>query len=163
MLGINIERLSDLIKSFYNLTGIKVAIYNIRNEEIFAYPAENCRFCSLMQSGMENMCYLSTKELCDKCAASHGLTLHKCHAGLTEVAVPLTNGISVIGYVMFGQITNEKDRDKFMDEVGKRCTEYFEDCTEILEYAKEIPYFSDEHIKSVSDITNAIASYIIMS
>lgn len=163
ILGINIENLNNLIKSFYNLIGIKVAIYDTSFREVFSYPEENCMFCRVVQECAGHECDSCTGELCRKCSLTDSITLHKCHAGLTEVAAPLSNGSAVIGYIMFGQITNEKNRGEFLSDVEKRCIKYSVDRDELLKYAKEIPYFSDEHIHSVSDIINAIASYIILS
>ena len=40
------------------------------------------------------------------------LIFYHCHAGLVECVAPIKSGRRVIGYVMFGQITDQKDKSK---------------------------------------------------
>lgn len=158
------KKLFELIKAFYNLTGIKTAVYNTDFAEIMAYPEDNGDFCKLMHQSELSCrgCDRSAAEMCRKCANGNDLLIQKCHAGLTEVASPLTEGNTVIGYIIFGQITNEKNRDFFVNDVIKKCEKYGFSQDELCLHIKKIPYYSDEQISDASKIINALASYIIL-
>lgn len=158
------KKMLELIKAFYNLTGIKTAVYNMDFTEIMAYPKENGDFCKLMhQSEMScRGCDKSAAEMCRKCADGNQLLIQKCHAGLTEVASPIIERNNVIGYIIFGQITNEKNRDFFVNDVIEKCEKYGFLQDELCRYIKKIPYYSDEQISDASRIINALASYIIL-
>lgn len=162
--GIDKQKLSGLIESFYNLTGIKVAVYDTNFCEAFAYPENNSHFCEMIHNNKISCreCANSTQRLCAKCASENKVIIEKCHAGLTEVIAPLVNGVTVIGYIMFGQITNESDRDKFIANVKVRCREYGIDDNLLENTLAEVLYYSDKQLSDASKILDAIAKYIVL-
>lgn len=164
-MNIDTKKLLELIEAFYNLTGVKVAIHNTDFKEILSYPKEHSKFCSLMRSNKEGACACnkSDEERCRKCENEKALIVEKCHAGLTEVIAPLSNGVSVIGYIMFGQITNEENTEFFKNDILARCKKYKFDENELLKAMDDILYYSDKQISDLSRIINALASYIIYS
>jgi len=163
ILNIASEQMLGLIKAFYNLTGIKIAIYGNNFKEVLSYPKENSPFCKMLErdSSLLKKCDDCTANLCHKCAVQKKTIVYKCHAGLTEVISPLElDGVS-IGYVIYGQITNEKDREKFIAEVKENCRYYGLCEKEIEESLEKIKYFSDSKIEDTLEIINALTLYIV--
>ena len=160
---INKEKLTGLIKSFYNLTGIKVAVYDTEFCEILAYPENDCEFCNLMHERVSscNACEKSMERLCLKCVKERKVIIETCHAGLNEVIAPLTDGVSVIGYIMFGQITNEKNRSAFLENVVTKCKSYGFNSEYATTLAEKIPYYSSEQLEDATKILAVLASYIV--
>lgn len=156
------KKLEKLIESFYNLTHIKVAVYDADFDEILAYPKRDAELCEMVKKNKSSCfeCDKSTHRLCAKCALKQTVMVEKCHAGLTEVLAPLSDGVSIIGYIMFGQITNEKNREIFEKNVLERCKKYNLPKDDVLEALSKIQYFSDKEIEDVSKILNALAVYI---
>ena len=160
---INKEKLLELIKSFYNLTGIKVAVYDNRFTEILAYPAYDTTFCALLhksESGCRK-CTQSTENLCKQCVREKRGIIERCHAGLTEAVAPIVDGVSVIGYIMLGQITNECDRERFCQDVTDKCKGYKLCDAELKAAIDEVLYYSDAQLDDAARILNALASGII--
>jgi len=157
------EKLSSLIEAFYSLTGIKVAVYDKELCKMFSYPEKDSPLCLMIQNNKtsECLCDESTSALCQKCALCSSPLTYKCHAGLTEVVTPLTDGRSVIGYIMFGQITNDSDRDKFISDVVRICKNYGLDEVLIKNEAEKIAYYSDKRIEDAAKILRALAGYIV--
>lgn len=156
------SKLSPLIEAFYNLTGIKVALFDANLNKIFSYPEKDSPFCVLIQEcGSETVCQKSTEELCKRCSLCSSPLTHKCHAGLTEVVTPLTSGSDVIGYIMFGQITSEADREKFIDEVKEKCKKYGIDEKILISEAEKLPYYSEKEIDDAAKILKALAGFIV--
>lgn len=89
------EKLLDLIQSFYNLTGIKVAVYDNQFTEILAYPAHDTDFCTLLHKSETgcSQCAKSTERLCKQCVREKKVIIEKCHAGLTEAIAPIIDGV----------------------------------------------------------------------
>lgn len=164
MLKIDRQRLHEVIKAFYIISGVKIAVYDADFKEIAAYPQSECVFCSLIQSceSAKAMCEKSTAELFVSCAGKGtGIARHKCHAGLTEVASALVDRDVVIGYVIYGQITEEQDREKFTAEVLKRCQDYGFGNRQIEGALEDIHYYSCEQLHALSLLLNMAVSYII--
>lgn len=110
-LNLNIPSLKELMKDFYILTGIKIVIFDSDYHEILAYPQTHCAFCSLMQSNEAShlKCLESNEQSFLHCRQSSKLFTYHCHAGLVEATAPLIDNGSVIGYAMFGQISDSQD------------------------------------------------------
>ncbi len=92
--------------SFYTLTNIKIVIFDECYHEIIAYPKENSKLCTLMQSGdkTKHKCIKSNIEAFETCKKTKQLLIYNCHAGLVEATAPLLDNGLIIGYIMFGQI-----------------------------------------------------------
>ncbi len=162
--GVDKQKLSGLIESFYNLTGIKVAVYDTNFSEVLAYPEKNSNFCEMIHNNKIscNECANSTQRLCAKCARENKTIIEKCHMGLTEVISPLVNGVMVIGYIMFGQITNQPDRKQFVESVTNRCRVYGFEGNLLENTLPEVLYYSDKQLSDASKILDAIAKYIVL-
>lgn len=161
-LDVNISKLMKLIESFYKLTKIKVAVYDDDFNEIFAYPEKDSTFCEMMSRFPEvsRNCRESVKKLCAECRKAKRLVTLTCHAGLTEAVAPLYENDVIIGYIMFGQITNMKDKKKFVNRAEFLCRNYPLDKLEFAEKIITIPYKNNEQLKAVSEIINAFIGYI---
>lgn len=156
-------KLKSLAESFYNLTGIKVAVYDSSFNQIFSFPQSESPFCTIMNQNEKSClkCIQSTERLCRKCADTKDVIIEKCHAGLTEVVAPLTDGVSVMGYIMFGQVRNCEDKNKFIEDVLYRCREYGVDRDELISALNKVLPCSDRQIDDAVKIFNAIACYIV--
>lgn len=49
-LNLNKDALLDLMKNFYLLTNIKIALFDLDGYEILSYPKEHCAFCAKIRS-----------------------------------------------------------------------------------------------------------------
>ena len=157
-------RLKEVIKAFYNLSGVKIAIYDTDFKEITSYPETNCELCSKMQQNPQ------TQVLCDEANARHfhqceksrsKPIVQKCHAGLTEVASVISDGDKVIGYAIYGQITNEKPNSNFVENVVEKCIQYGFDEKWAKKVSEKIKYVDNSRLESISFLLDMTVSYII--
>ena len=95
---IDVEQLLPLIQAFYELSGIKIAIYDNQFKEILTYPEHKGAFCSILekQTHLRKKCDDCAANLCSACARLKHPNIYKCHAGLTEVAAPLIDNDIII-------------------------------------------------------------------
>ena len=161
---IDVTQLLPLIKAFYELSGIKIALYDNNFNEILTYPEHKGDFCSMLEQRPElcKKCNDCAARLCRCCALSKQPSIYKCHAGLTEVAAPLIDNGIIIGYVIYGQITNEADRDLFISDVLFHCNKYDLPQAEMQEKLKSVRYYTDTQLSATLEIINALTSYIIL-
>ena len=155
--------LADLMKNFYTLTGIRIVLFDENYNEIFAYPADCLPFCQMMRQNEEfyGLCRKSDKMSFETCRKTGELTMYKCHAGLIEAASPIMHNNSIIGYIMFGQVSDSKDKDEFKTALSNLAAEYgFSD--EITDALKKVKFKSKNQLVAASKILEACTSYILL-
>jgi YesN/AraC family two-component response regulator len=162
ILNLDTNKLSKLVESFYTLTKIRIVVYDNKFNEIFSFPEKHTAFCDMMNSIPEihKKCNMSAKQLCELCRDKGEMVTFTCHAGLTEVAAPLCEDNLEIGYIMFGQITNIKDKSVFLQTVKEKCKNYNLNSEEFNQKAATIKHKTDEQMEAVSEIMNVFTSYI---
>ena len=85
--------------------------------------------------------------------------MYKCHIGLIEAVTPLFRNNVPIGYLMFGQLTDIKEKDKLYENILKECSAYTDEKT-LKKLTKKIKYKSAEQIFAVAKMLDVYASYI---
>ena len=160
---IDSEKLLPLIKSFYELSGMKIAIYDNDFHEILTYPEYSSGFCQAVWEccGREK-CDNFTADMCRKIEGDKETLVYTCHAGLTEVVSPIRENGQNFGYAVCGQVTNFEDRDAFIKEVLERCKSFGMEEGRMKELLSRIEYWSDTRIEATLQIVNALVSYIIL-
>lgn len=157
------QNLEALMKDFYILTGIKVAVFDSDYQEILSYPYENCPFCKLMQSNSEthSLCMKSNEKSFEYCRKNMKMTIFSCHAGLVEATAPLIDNGIIIGYIMIGQISDIADLDERVANLLPSCEKYgvYDDNAEA--YIRSIDYKSKDQINAAVKILETITFYVL--
>lgn len=163
-LTVNAGKLTKLIESFYKLTKIKVAVYDDNFKLIFAYPKKDSAFCEMINRIPEGKCNCkeSAKKLCEECRKTKRLAALTCHAGLMDAVAPLYENGIIMGYIMFGQITNVRDKQRFMERAEALCEKYPLNKDEFRRKIKTVPYKDKSQLLAVTEIVNAFTAYIYL-
>ena len=162
---INFEKLLDIMQAFYSLTNIKIVIFDAEHNIICSYPESDCTFCKKIKSipTISKKCANSDLQVFNKCKKEEKLILYTCHAGLVEACAPLKQNGIVIGYIMFGQISDLPCRDALNQNISSICKEYGLNEAEFLRVSKTIKLKSYESIMATAKIFEACISYIILN
>ena len=162
-LKLDIEQLEALIKSFYTLTGIRFVLFDTDFHEVISYPQENCEFCKLMKNCPRTRRKCNYVDRCsfERCAKANSLLLYKCHAGLVEAITPLHENEKIIGYLMFGQITDNPDKTYLYDKVTLLSEKYGIDANALKSGIDSITHKTNDEINAAAKIMEACTSYII--
>ena len=162
---LNTDELRKILELFYTLSGIRIVVFDENYNELIAYPEKLCAFCSEIRSVPElaEMCSESDSVAFEKCknADTENIKIYKCHAGLVEATIPLKAENRTIGYIMFGQITDIKDKDAVYNFADNLCQKYPLSVT-IPNKLKKIKYKSSKQIIATSKILDACTSYIML-
>lgn len=107
-LDFNEDQLLELMKDFFTLTGIRMVLFSDDYQPLLSYPPTDCIFCSQMKQTdtTRQLCLQSDRTCFEQCKSTRKLMIYHCHAGLIEAAIPLIHNHIVIGYLMFGQVTD---------------------------------------------------------
>ena len=160
----DLERLKDIMQSFYSLTGLRLNIFDSDCNRLFAYPTVYCKFCDYVRKNPEanKMCEESDRNSFSECRKKDGLIIYKCHAGLVEAVTPIKESGIIIGYLMFGQITDSVDRTELFESVSALCDNYKMDKNKTKKLLSSVEYKSNDTIIAAAKIMETCVSYIIL-
>lgn len=154
------EELTNIMKSFCLVTGIRIVLFDVDGIEFFAYPEKGNSFCLEMQKNclFASACEKSNSQSFNKAKTTGEIQLYHCHAGLVEASLPLIINEQLIGYAMFGQISDIKDKNTLEKIIREKIKDYKMDLSPSF---KKIKYFSEEKIIASYDLLNACISFIL--
>ncbi len=165
-LKVDFKKLLDIMQAFYALTKLKIVIFDADHKELCAYPQNtDCLFCQKMKEHpfTAEKCALSDRQVFQECRKTGKLRLYTCHAGLVEGCAPLKQNGRIIGYIMFGQISDLPTREALNQNISYVCKEYGLDAEEFLRAAKSIRLKRYDTIMHAAKIFEACVSYIILN
>jgi len=114
------NRLSRLLNHLYLCTGIKFALMDERGEEVYT-SSYRAPFCSMIMSERPECCYTCDREAVGHVCRTGQDRRYMCHAGLYEVAMPVTENGQVVAIVLFGQMLDDTPREAQWARVRSRC------------------------------------------
>lgn len=157
------KELMELMQDFYILTGIKIVLFDENYTELISYPLDKKTFCMHMRENDEfsEKCRICDEEACRKCNMTKRLEIYKCHAGLTEAVAPVTENGKIIGYMMFGQVTDCKNREQFTVKMKNLCHDYDID-KDLDKSIRKIKYKNNKQILAAARILDAFTEYILL-
>jgi AraC-like DNA-binding protein len=163
-LDFNYPLLRELMQDFYSLTGMKIVIFDSAYQELLSYPESHCSFCTLMHHdpSARCKCIQSNEDSFQKCKKTGQLVIYHCHAGLVEATAPLIDNGVVIGYIMFGQITDldhAKDVETHLKSILKKYEIKAEDANGEL---YQITQKSPRQILAAAKILEACTFYVLL-
>ncbi len=162
-LKFDINQIESLMESFYTLSGIRFVLFDNNFHEVISYPKENCNFCKIMKScpKTRRKCNYADRRSFEKCEKSNSMIIYNCHAGLVEAVIPLHDNEKIIGYLMFGQITDNPDIKLLYSKIPYWSEKYNLDEKSLTESIGKITYKTHEEILAAAKIMEACTSYIM--
>ena len=144
----DIQKMQELLHDFYNLTGIKMCIYDSEEHELCYYPEKLTPFCrALREDGaMDEQCRACDRRAFAACKATHRRTAYTCHAGLFECFSPILYEDKIVGYIVIGQI---RPRERAFAGTDTRLAALYE----------RLPTVAEDKIDSAIHILDACAGY----
>ncbi len=162
LIGINRQALSTFVNDINAITNLAVAIYDTNFNVIESSKNRLCKFCTEVRSNpvLDQKCIDCDHYALHECARTKKPYIYHCHMNLMEITLPITSNDIIIGYIFFGQFTNQTDLSQFIPLIEKCSAAYELDNTVLTESLREIPYYTDEQIVSVSNLMKMCVRYI---
>ena len=164
LINFNIEKLDKLLRDFYNVTGLTISVWDANFQQLSFQPKEMCNFCRIIKNSPKGnqRCFLSDKTLCMECSKTGKPATHKCHAGLIDTAIPISFKDSVMGYMMFGQVTDSFDKD-IRKNIKKLASEIKVNTNDLLEAYAELDTYDQTKTVSAANILKMATRYLWLS
>ena len=160
----NLDELKEIMWSFYKVFGIRFVLMDTDYRKIISYPDENCPFCSTIRKCPSTLkkCLHSDKKSLEQCKKNEGVIVYKCHAGLVEAALALRHNDSIVGYLMFGQVTDNNNSEYVIKMLADYCAENNIQVDNSSAEIFNIRYIDNEQILAAAKIMEACTSYIML-
>ena len=153
----NLQKMQDLLKHFYNLTSIKICIYDNAENELCFYPEKLSPFCSLLRTDpeMNERCKNCDQRAFTECKKTNKQYVYTCHVGLLECVSPILYNNKIIGYIVIGQIktTNQSNFSHIENHLPLNLRKKLAKCF------KDLPTIEMNKINSAIKILDACTGY----
>ncbi|MBO4356335.1 MAG: PocR ligand-binding domain-containing protein [Clostridia bacterium] len=160
----DIEKLRGLLKDFYEISHIRITVFDENMEELVSYPVTVAPYCNIIRQTSLGFdaCMKCDRDACQTAAKNHNTHIYRCHAGLTEVVAPLFVGDVIVGYLLFGHVFSYSSHEEGWAVIEKCCRSYNVNDQLLKEAVFSADVISENYIRSAAHILHAVASCLIM-
>lgn len=160
----DLEKLQALLKDFYQLSHIRITVFDENMEELVSYPDKVAPYCALIRKSAEGMkaCKSCDQMACLAAAKKRKTHIYRCHAGLTEAVTPLFVGDLLVGYLLFGHVFTYSDHETGWTVIRDRCAGYGLNMNRLKELLDVCMIQEEGYVRSAAQILHAVASYLIL-
>lgn len=154
------QRLGKLLNSLHELMNIKIALMNEDGREIYttSYQTAFCRCIAEIPGGYER-CVQCDQQALAAVQNSAKIKKYICHAGLIEVALPVTENGKTVANILFGQLLDDLPREEQWKRVEAAC-DWYPDKGELRQAFMRLPCFSNSQIAACTEIIHACISEV---
>lgn len=157
----NSDKLLRLITNLQTFTGISTSVYDATGKGI-QLGGEHCPFCRLMNASPEGhaRCEASDAQAVRRCASLRSAYGYRCHAGVSEMVLPIYDSGVPIAYLAFGQLLDNAPVKQQWEAAAKTLTWYEGDLEELRQAFFSMRQMSQQEMSAYAEILEALALYI---
>lgn len=157
------NELMELMKNFHILTGLLIVLCDTDYNPLIRFPKNPTHFCACMKANpnTEKLCIQSDKQSMNLCKQTGRIVIYHCHAGLIEACAPLKSDGQIIGYMMFGQISDFPSHKLLNSHLKSYINTYLKDMPNSKDWSADIPFKTTEQIQAAAKILEACTVYAI--
>ncbi|MCG8500492.1 MAG: PocR ligand-binding domain-containing protein [Firmicutes bacterium] len=167
-LSVDEKKIIKLMDQFYYLSGISIRFISYdRKVRIGGSVKANQRgfFCNVLRKDK-----LANKRClhCDQAAfqtaiSNQQLRIYTCHAGLTEVLVPVIFEDKALGYFMMGKLLRRPPTAKLWQEIKRKCKDYKIDHQALEQAFYKLIAIDDTKMHAAAYFVDMCSKYIYLS
>ena len=156
LLELNTGSLYAVLRDFHTLTKIRIVIFDAQFRELLAYPSDREAFCTMLRRTKEGeaACLCSDMGGCRTCAKTKEPVIYRCHAGLTEAVVPISDQSGILAYVMFGQILTKENHTDAIRSIERTYPQ-------LSQAAQLLPVKTAAEVSAAATVLQAITSFMM--
>lgn len=157
MKGFDLQSLQQLLCDFYNLTNIKVCLYDFEENELCFYPKKLSSFCEILRTDekYDKLCKSCDSRAFAMCRKTRSQYIYTCHAGLRECVSPIICDDRILGFIMLGQIKSATKSD--FTQFEKKLPAHLKE--QLYATYDSLPTISNEKLLSAFHILDACTGY----
>ena len=160
----DIEKLREILKDFYEISRIRITVFDETFHELVSYPTDVAPYCAVIRGSMKGLeaCLDCDRRACEIAAKKHTAHIYRCHAGLTEAVAPLYVGDVLVGYLLFGHVFSYANYAEGLAAISRFTAALPVDRDKLREALKKAVPIEEHYVHSAAHILHAVASYLIL-
>lgn len=160
----DVDALRSLLQDFYDITRIRITVFDAEMNEVVSYPEQRIPFCAAIRATEAGR---AACQACDRAASAaaakrQGVSIYRCHAGLMEAVVPLHVGQVLVGYLWCGHILAYPSMEEGMAAIEAHCAALPVSLEALRAACADQPLMTESYVRSAARILHATASYLIL-
>ncbi len=154
-------KIEDILQSFYEISGMDVAIVNINNK-IIARRYSGALFCSNIHKSPKCMDICIESDTCEleRACETNGLHVYKCPFGIYEALMPIHKNDEIVAYVFVGM--GIEDGEESVRELMKLALDVSPTLNknQLEKSIEDLPKYSKEKLDAFAALLPLISEYI---
>lgn len=162
MLNANLEKLKKAVEDFYNVTHMKIVLYDEMFHILYTYPEKMNPFCAEIRKcgELDQICKLCDQKGFAACKQTKQISIYRCHMGLTEAIAPICENGVIIGYMMLGQVLENSDKTGLIDHAIQTAQKYHLNGALLVSELKRMKVKSRKTVVSAASMMEMCACYL---
>jgi AraC-like DNA-binding protein len=155
------EEVQHLMDSFAYCFKVKITVFSLDMEElIVGLQNPESRYCQLIQRELRirYRCCRQDKMMCTRCQQRRELLVYQCHAGLSEVVMPIKVEDTSIGYAMLGQF---RTRNALPAEILRQWSEAGFEAKKLQDSFMDQPFFDTVTLENMLRLFSMLVTFIV--
>lgn len=155
------NKMTDITYDFFTATNINLSILDSTFSTLqYTDKASGNQYCEYLNSfsKIASKCLVCDYALLKRCREKKQPVSHICHAGLLDIAIPIMNNQSILGYILLGQL---KVSDNFQN-IKSKLTSYNLDMDKLEVLYASLPIKNQEFIKSIINLATILAKHLLL-
>ncbi len=154
-------KIEDILQSFYEISGMDVAIVNSKNR-IIARRYSGALYCANIHKSQKCMdiCLESDRLSLEKACETRGLYAYKCPFGVWEALMPISKNDEIVAYVFVG--LGIEDNKESASELMTKALDVSPNLNkaQLEKSINDLPKFSKAKLDAFASLLPLIAEYI---
>lgn len=157
----NALKIEDILQSFYEISGMDIAIVNSKNK-IIARRYSGALYCAHIHKSEKcmDMCIESDKQGLTLANENNGLYVYKCPFGIYEALMPIHKNDEIVAYVFVGMGIEDNGQNE--KELMERALDVSPNLnkSQLAKSIEDLPKYSREKLDAFASMLPLIAEYI---
>ena len=154
-------KIEDILQSFYEISGMDVALVNVKNK-VIARRYSGALFCANIHKSQKCMdiCIRSDECAFEKCSEINGLYVYKCPFGIYEALMPICKNDKIVAYVFVGM--GIEDNEESTKELMSRALDVSPNLNkaQLENSIRDLPRYSKEKLEAFASMLPLMSEYI---
>ena len=153
IINYNLAKLQAALNDFYIATGVHISLSDLQFRYVAEVSVPVQDFCvQWKKNGGASACRIADEKLFRLCEKTREIQIHRCHAGLVDICIPVQKDGVLLAYLIMGRMRE-------FDELPESAI--VPDRAEAERLYRSHPLYTKERATSIANLATILTTYIL--